>query len=337
MQRLYALVQFSIFISMTAFFSACQTPSESSPSPPKAVIQEKMTLEGIPSASGIEKIGNRYYVIGDDSPYLFTLDEEFKIVNKTTLTATTSMSQGRIPKPMKPDFEAITSLELEGQHFLFIIGSGSTEKRNIGFLVPVNRTGPGKPIQVPLQELYGQLAKDQKVVGKALLNIEGLAADEEYVYLLQRFAPGGQNVLITYSLHSLTPFLLGRAAAPAPMEIKPFALPELENISTGFSGVTSALRGRLLFTASAEETPNAVLDGEVYGSMVGWIHAHRLPGGPLSNPTVVVPITDKTGMPYKGKIESICILKDTDGLVEAVAVTDSDDGLSELVVLHFTW
>ncbi|MBC3538869.1 DUF6929 family protein [Rufibacter sediminis] len=321
---------------MVLFSAGCQSDSDSSATP-TAVITRKVVLDGIPSASGIERVGDFFYVIGDDSPYLFRLDSTFKVVQKVPLFTPGPLAEGRIPKPVKPDLEAITLVTLEGQPCLLIIGSGSTPARNTGYLVPVTRNGVGKPIMVPLQTLYSQLRADKNITGEAALNIEGLAADEEYLYLLQRFAPGGQNVLITYTLSSITPFLLGRGAAPKPSGLQQWALPDLAKIKTGFSGMTSALGGQMLFTASAEETPNAVLDGEVYGSLVGLLQAHPHSSPQPVTPEVVVPITQKDGSSYKSKIESICVLDKHRHSLEAVAVADNDNGFSELVVLTFTW
>ena len=51
----------------------------------KFSILEHTKLEQIPSGSGIVKFGADYYVISDDSPYLFTLNKEFKVISKTAI------------------------------------------------------------------------------------------------------------------------------------------------------------------------------------------------------------------------------------------------------------
>lgn len=324
-------------MSVTAFSAGCHS-SDSAATQPKAVISQKVPLPDIPSASGIEWVGDHYYVIGDDSPYLFCLNAEFKVVQKVPLLEADSLVEGRIPKTVKPDLEAITSLTLDGQPYVFIIGSGSTTARHNGYLVPLSRQGAGKPVLIPLQPLYDQLRHDKSIIGEATLNIEGLAADEEYLYLLQRFAPGGNNVLITYTLSAIEPYLSGKGPAPKPNSVQTWALPEMEQIKTGFSGLAQALGGRLLFTASAEETPNAVLDGEIYGSLVGWLKAHTADeAGHLAKPQVVVPITEANGTPYKSKVESICIIEEDRHHLQAVAVSDNDNGASELIKLTFSW
>ncbi len=333
----YAALLLFIFFAMA--ITSCTSSADNSDRPVLAVIQKKIPLPGIPSASGIEKVGDYFYVIGDDCPYLFCLDQNYAVVQKKLLVKNATLAKGRIPKSIKPDLESITTLRIAEQPYLLILGSGSTDRRNVGFLVSVAGENMGKPRAINLAELFSPLAANPQVVGQATLNIEGLAADEEYVYLLQRFSPSGQNTVLTYSIQTLLPFLLGQAPAPAPFNVVQWALPDLKNVATGFSGATAALGGRLLFTASAEETPDAILDGEVHGSLVGWLrtHARKGQGQELNAPTAISPITEADGTLYKGKIESICILQESKHSVHAVVVTDSDDGLSELLEIHFTW
>ncbi|GAA4313168.1 hypothetical protein GCM10023183_32610 [Nibribacter koreensis] len=296
-----------------------------------------MTFTDLPSASGIEKVENRYYVIGDDSPYLFTLNENFKIIARTKLLEPKEVTGGRIPKSVKPDLEAITSLSIEGENFLFILGSGATEYRNKGYLVPIDRGRLGKVLTVGLTPLYQGLQKNQQVTGTASLNIEGVAANEEFLYVLQRFSPGGQNVLVLYAMEEVIPFLMGLSPAPVPRHIQPWALPDLEKIKTGFSGVTAYDNGQLLFTASAEETPNAILDGQVYGSLIGWL-SPNFSATSAQKPQQVAIVTEQDGSVYKGKLESISLVEPLkDGGYQAVAVADSDDGQSELIVLKLTF
>ncbi|MFB9863590.1 DUF6929 family protein [Rufibacter immobilis] len=324
-------------MSMAYFSTGCQSGTETAKEQPAAVVTKKMVLEGVPSASGIERVGDFYYVIGDDSPYLFRLNAAFEVVQKVALLNTGNVQNGRIPKPVKPDLEAITMVTLSGQPYLLVTGSGSTPARNTAYLLAVTRDGVGQPQAIPLQGLYDQLRQNKAITGQASLNIEGLSADEEYLYLLQRFSPGGHNVLITYTLSELTPFLLKHEPAPKPSAVQAWALPQLANIQTGFSGLAPALGGRMLFTASAEETPNSVLDGEVYGSMIGWLKTHPDPSPQALKPEVVVPIKEQDGSAYKGKIESVCIMEEDRHELQAVAVADNDDGSSELITLTFTW
>ena len=55
-------------------------------------------LKNIPSASGIVKFGEEYFVIGDDSPFLFSLDRNFKLNPKIRLINSNQPSGERIAK-----------------------------------------------------------------------------------------------------------------------------------------------------------------------------------------------------------------------------------------------
>ncbi|QHL87578.1 hypothetical protein GU926_09055 [Nibribacter ruber] len=337
MKRITHYLTFSLLVSLSVFSSACFSPSESSTAPLSAVVTQKIVFTDLPSASGIEKVENRYYVIGDDSPYLFTLDEKFKIIDKTQLLESKELTGGRIPKPVKPDLEAITALNIEGEPFLLVLGSGATEFRNHGYLVHLSQGKPGKVRHIDLTPLYQTLRDNQRVTGSGALNIEGVAANEEFLYVLQRFNPGGENVLLLYAMEEMVPFLMGLSPAPAARQVQPWALPDLENIKTGFSGVMPYENGQLLFTASAEETPNAVLDGEVYGSLVGWM-SPTFGTNNIQKPQQIAVVTEQDGTTYKGKLESISLVEPlAEGGYQAVAVADSDDGRSELVVLKLTF
>ncbi len=52
------------------------------------------------------------HIIGDDSPFLYCLDHQLKLLQKVELFESTDFETGRIPKKKKPDLECMTSLEI---------------------------------------------------------------------------------------------------------------------------------------------------------------------------------------------------------------------------------
>ena len=88
----------------------------------KIKIQNIKKLNKVPSGSGIVKSGDGYYVIGDDSPYLFLLDKQFEVVSKTLISDDQNFNGDRIVKSEKADFE---TLELINENELLVFGSGS--------------------------------------------------------------------------------------------------------------------------------------------------------------------------------------------------------------------
>ena len=79
----------------------------------KIEITNKISLDNLPSASGLEIINENLYIVGDDSPFLYLLDFNFKQIDRIQLFSTNDFSNGRMPKHLKPDLEFLTKLEIE--------------------------------------------------------------------------------------------------------------------------------------------------------------------------------------------------------------------------------
>ncbi|MDO6392029.1 hypothetical protein Q4E40_17975 [Pontibacter sp. BT731] len=304
----------------------------------KAVITQTLHYDNLPSASGLEMLGDHYYAVGDDSPYLYRLDKNFRMESQEAIFDTTGFGNGRIPKDEKVDLEGITLLQHQGKPYLLMMGSGSAPARRKAYLYnicgdDICREGAGVhgAKTVDLDKLYQQLEQEADTLGGSLLNIEGVAAGHGKLYLLQRAIGTGQNVLISYRLSEFIPFLLGETSAQLPQpELAYFRLPGLKNLQAGFSGAY-VHDDKLFFTASLEDTSDAYADGEVLGSYIGYI--------PFSwvgkQDTLQIPTTQilqADGNPYTGKAESLVVQKrEGKGKYKLVVVSDDDKGGSELL------
>ncbi len=301
-----------------------------------ATTKQKVIYNNIPSASGIEYVSGAYYVLGDDSPYLYQLNENYELVQKYPLMDTTSLKSGRIPKLVKPDLESIAHFKYGRDELLLLLGSGSTSARNKGYLV--NASNAHKVQEVDLTKFYEFLKGILKIEKEGELNIEGLAIDKTYTYLLQRPLGSNTNVLFRFDTDAFKDFLLRQQAIPA-AALYHFDLPAIGNNIAGFSGAF-ALGDKLFFTASVEDTPNAIDDGEVLGSFIGVIDLNTLPYAsnpikPLKLSTVQIKNTD--GSIYKGKAESLVVSEiEPDTKYKVVVVVDDDKGSSELLELELT-
>ena len=307
-----------------------------------AVIDKTVHYNNLPSASGLEMLGDHFYVIGDDSPYLYRLDRNYNIVSQVAIFDTAGFGNGRIAKAEKPDLEGMALLQYQGKPYLFMLGSGSAPARRRGFLY--NICGDSICAEwaeqegaraVNLDELYRQLEKPE-IIGEGLLNIEGVAAGHGKLYLLQRAIGKGQHVLISYKLSEFIPYLLSDAGAPLP---KPsfsfFSLPELNYLQAGFSGAF-VFDDKLFFTASLEDTRDAINDGAVLGSYIGFIPFTftKKPGTLPVNATLIM---QPDGKPYTGKAESLVVKQRLGkGKYSFVVVSDDDQGGSELLELTLT-
>ncbi|QMU30753.1 DUF6929 family protein [Adhaeribacter radiodurans] len=325
--------------------SACQ-PKTKSPAVEKTnphhhlsamqstLIRQQLLLN-LPSASGLEVIGDKLFIIGDDSPLLYQLQ-----VNTWDLTTTYSLLKtedfitGRIPKSLKPDLECLTSFTFNNTTYLLAFGSGSTSKRDMAYLVPLADASETPPVvqEISLRNLYQVLQADTTITTGGSLNLEAAATSSEHLYLLQRSINNGPDVLLTFSLPAFITYLLQPTGNLPNYTVVPLQLPQINGYKAGFSGA-SFFDDKLFITASVENTNDAYLDGEVLGSFAGYI-----PMNQASDPTLYTArLTDTTGQFYLGKVESVRILqKIENNQYRALAVTDNDDGQSELLELVLT-
>ena len=323
-----------IFLLLPILFSCSSSTSEYNqdfPTTMKAIITNKFFYEDIPSASGIEVIGDSIYIIGDDSPYLYQLNRDFKQTSKLALADTSGFKSGRVAKSEKMDLESMASYERNGKNYLLILGSGASDARMKGFVIEADKvTGKlGKPKSYTLDKLYQQLQDNKEVVKNDQLNIEGLTVESGNVYLMHRAVKQAPNILLEYNAEAFFSALEMNGDVPEP-EVHHFKLEKLEGYQAGFSGA-DIFDGKLFFTASVEQTEDAIADGEVLGSYVGVIYLADLDSNsrkPVASKSAL--LVYKNNKPYKGKAESLVVSKDKDKY-KVLVVSDDDKGHSELL------
>ncbi len=286
-------------------------------------IENRQTLAGIPSASGIELINGNIYVIGDDSPWLYQLDTEFRLIKQTRLGDVLPPADGgRVPKLQKHDLEAMALFRSGRGTELLLFGSGSrSPERDSLARIPV--APPGEARLYSVRRFYDQLQAAAGLPDEAL-NVEAAVVHAGTLYLFNR----GDNLIAACPLDNLLAHLEEDALCPTPA-IYRIELPELEGSPAGFSGATLLPDGSgILFTASVEHTTNWIDDGEVTGSFIGRI------GLPLTQPLprpACAPIL-QNGEPLKIKVESVTVKDSPEpGVYQLLLVTDSDDGASEIL------
>lgn len=294
-----------------------------------ATITNKVFYENIPSASGLEVIGDSIYIVGDDSPYLYHLDKGFDQVNKSVISDTSGFDTGRIAKSEKLDLESMAHFNKDGRDYLLMLGSGSSEVRTKGVIAEINeKTGAiAKVNTYSLGKLYQQLQENIHVVGSGLLNIEGAAVEDDKLYLMQRAIGDEPNVLLIFDLKEFLAFLTEDGETPE-VQLKKFNLDRLHDFHAGFSGA-HVFDGKLFFTASVEGTGDAIEDGEVFGSYIGYIGLNELDN---DNTPVTALLVHKDGTTYNGKTESLVVSSgQVKGSYKVLVVSDDDKGHSELL------
>jgi hypothetical protein len=299
----------------------------------RATILRQLDLPNLPSASGVEIVGETVYIIGDDSPYLYRFTAADLLPGQPlTLFETAHFSSGRIAKAIKPDLECLTALTMTtGETGLLACGSGATAARENGFWVPLaGAQGEAATVHpVSLSGLYGQLRK--LLPAGATLNLEAAAATTTELLLFQRTVGStAGNLLFRLPLTATLDYLQHRSTQMPPVRPQLFQLPNIQGKPAGFSGAC-AYENKLFVTASVEDTADAVLDGEVLGSFVGLLSLDQSINQPVSFAQLQLP----GGQPYTGKVESVAVRRRlAPNRYELLLVTDDDQGGSTAVLVE---
>jgi len=307
----------NLLILLALITQACNDPDM------KISVLNNIKVENIPSGSGIIRSGELYYIIGDDTQFLFTLNKDFKAISKIPLLDSVNFSEDRIIKSKKPDFEA---LEMIGKNEIVVFGSGSkSPERNI--FIRILLKDPMIIERYDISELYNNL-RNLPILKDSELNIEATAFRNNQIFLFNR----KKNLIIKFNYQDLLTYIKGERDFPEP-EIRQFYLPKINGIEAGFSGATAIQdEAKIIFTASVENTDNAYDDGEILGSFIGMID--------ISNNKISqffeyceIPNTEANL-----KVESVTIEEEiSSGETKIVLITDDDKGNSRLLESMLSW
>lgn len=283
-------------------------------------------LSEVPSASGLEHIGDDYYVIGDNAPWVFVLDGSFHMTSKFSLGTYSATEGGVMSKSAKHDFEAMTEMKWNGDDYLFIFGSGSKQPyRFEGKLIDVTNRKVVKTYS--LQTFYEILCEEAKLNPEEL-NIEAAATLNGKLYLFNR----GKNRVVVADLEHFMEFISGESET---LKMKSYSidLPRINDIKAGFSGAVGDDQSeRILFTASVENTNDWVQDGEILGSFIGVIDIKDLQQHYTPE---TIQIKSQNGK-VDFKAESISIAEKKGDTYKCAVVTDNDGRHSELLEIDLS-
>ncbi|HBF89335.1 MAG TPA: hypothetical protein DDX39_11900 [Bacteroidales bacterium] len=291
-------------------------------------ITERKVLKGVPSASGISIYNDSIFVIGDNSPWIFQLNQHMELSKKIPLEKRNYSTDTLYSKSEKPDYEAFEAIKTEMGNKFYLLGSGSkSPHRDVLLIFDYNSKNSIKTYS--LEKFYSNIKSSREIDGH-FLNIEALAIEGDKMFLFNR----GKNLMLQYSLKEFTEYaVLGKGFPKA--KIYEIELPKINGIEAGFSGATAIPnQHKIIFTASIENTTNPIDDGDILGSFVGIIDLNEVKNQyfPLSSP-----ISENNEI-LKIKVESVTISKQiTENCLEIILVTDSDGGDSEILKTHLTY
>lgn len=282
------------------------------------LLKEVKQLDHYPSASGIEYLNNHFYIIGDDANGMLILDSNLNPVDSVALY---SFAEKRIPKPVKPDLEAIT---ITKDNKLLLVGSGSLSPyRNTAWLIdPVTKHKDN----IRLDTFYQRLALN----GIREINIEGICTIPGAMILSNRGSKGyPKNQLILTSDN----FWMDQTSAPISTMLIGSSIDS--TIFNGISGLAySPKSDNLIVTVSTETTSNTIDDGAI-GKSYLWVikNISSKKNWKAINPDWTIDLTAMDQQFKSQKIESVCISKETKDFLHLVLVADNDNGSSSIFKL----
>jgi hypothetical protein len=225
------------------------------------------------AASGLVHHQGRFYVVADDEHHLgvFADHDDSAPVQLLRLWPDDLPEKKAARKALKPDLEALLLIaHLPGRPHgaLLALGSGSRANRRRGVLLPFAADGQldGMVQPVDLSAIYTPLE-----AAFTQLNIEGAFVLGDELRLLQRGNKGdARNACIAYALADWHRWLTDRAApVPEVRRIDAIALGDVGGVPLGFTDGVALTDGGWAFSAVAENTDDAYLDGACAGSVVG--------------------------------------------------------------------
>lgn len=311
------LPRFGLALSLLA---SCQQSVVSHKEQPQfsASIIRTDTLHNIPSASALEIWKKWLCLISDDAPGLFlysTADGKMTTIHLHHLPA----SPSRVPKPVKADYEAAITTDIDGDTCIIAFGSGSMQPYRESAVI-VSLTDPANQRTASLKALYEAMRRAAGI-DLASFNIEGAALSGDKVLLLNR---GGNHIFILEK-GQLLAYLKNETALPS-IRVARIQLPQIGKLRPMFSDACLFDEHRLLFSVSVEDTPSWVVDGEVMGSGIGLLDLRDLDHIRL---LALAPLCGQDGKIPKIKLEGVSIITGTGSTV--FGVVDNDDGSSQLL------
>lgn len=230
--------------------------------------------EILSGASGIVRYNNYYYVIRDNSNHLYQFQgNDFQWVKSIRLFPGTLPSNQKDRKKLKPDLEAmliVPANDILALDSLMLIPSGSKKNRVKGKLISLTKKGElaDDARELDFSNLYSHLKNELHKV-----NIEGAIVFDKNLILLQRGnSKKSRNALVYLNLNCV----LQQLDTIEANCLEKIVYPDIGGIGFipyTFTDAIATTDGRILFLAAAEETEDAVLDGDVSGAAIGMLNA----------------------------------------------------------------
>lgn len=286
------------------------------------------------AASAVARFGDGWLVVQDDATH----------VAWCTATAVTPLrvlppvgrldlfSAAKAEKRRKPDLEAACEVTVAGEVGVLLLGSGSRPARMRVVLVLPGGGGPRVAV-ADLSALYARVAGVLDIAPGGL-NLEGACRIGDRLRWFHRGnrRVGGASASVDVDLAALLGAVTGATAAESVAVGSPrrYDLGVVDGVALTFTDTVALPGGRVLASAVAEDTPDAVDDGPVGAAVLVLLDGDAV--------VAVAPVPGPDGGP-PWKVEGLAVRSvDADG-VDLVAVADADDPAvpSPLLDLRVRW
>lgn len=221
-------------------------------------------------------------------------------------------------KHKKPDLEAACGLP-DGE--VLLLGSGSTAARCRAVLVAPD----GTPQVADLTAAYDAV-RAALGLPEGVLNLEGACRRGSALRWFHRGNPGADvpSASVDVDLAGLLG-LFGGSGAVRVGAVRHYPLGEVDGVGLAVTDAVALPDGRVLVSAAAEDTPNAVDDGPVVAAALALLDDDR--------------VLEVAALAEPHKVEGLALRELTAAGVRLVAVVDADDpsAASERLDLHVTW
>jgi hypothetical protein len=271
------------------------------------------------AASGIAPLGDGWLIVQDDATSA-AWSRAGSVTPVRVLPAVEGhdvFSEAAGTKHLKPDLEVACPAEVDGAPAVLLLVSGSGPRRMRGVLVtlvdgqPAVRAGDLAPLYLGVAARLG-VPLDQ-------LNLEGASRHGATVRWFQRgnLAAGVPSASVELPLADLVAAVLGRVAAADVPADRPttYELGEVDGVGLAVTDAIALPDGRLLLSAAAEDTPNAVDDGPVVATALVLVDGAEV--------LAVAPIPEVGG--HVHKVEGLALREVRGDEVRLLAVVDDDD------------
>lgn len=285
------------------------------------------------AGSGLCWFDNRLAVIQDDANFIALVDPARGTVEAVPLPA--GMDQRRLfdkargNKRYKLDLESCVGLQDPHGDMLISFGSGSTPLRET--VAWLNASGARL---LPAHAFYAALRNCPQFSGSEL-NIEGaVLLPGGWLRLFQRGngAPRGDqkpvNATCDIEWEALWKHLASPADEPVPplQRVTQYDLGSIEGVPLTFTDATRVADNAIFYLASAEDSPDAVQDGEVRGTAIGV----------LSDSARWTFLEDERGDPLLAKAEGIVMHPNDPGRGYVCLDPDDPDRPTELCEIELS-